>query len=107
MGRRRFVGYGESATGPARRSVRRAAGRIRRWLSSRCDLFLNRAASLGLAATLLHRRTSFAIGSLCEVSRKGVGGLEKQSARELESLDTRNCFALEALSVPARHADYD
>jgi SHS family lactate transporter-like MFS transporter len=40
MGRRCFVGYGKSATGPARRSVRIASGRIRRRLSSRaiCSL---------------------------------------------------------------------
>src|SRR5436190_1973360 len=82
-------------TSIARRVVRVASRRIRRWLSSRRDLFVNRASSLGLATTLLHRRPSCIFGSLCEISRKGVGGLEKHSARELGSIGTRDCFALE------------
>src|SRR6187401_2568316 len=99
MGRRCFIGDGKSATTFARRVVRVASGRIRRWLSSRCGLFVDRASSLGLAATLLHRRASGTFGYLCEISRKGIAGLEKHPSRELGSLGTRNCFALETLSV--------
>src|SRR5712691_3599143 len=107
MGRRRLVGYGKSATAPARCVIWVASRRIRRRLPSRRDLFVSRASSLGLAATFLHRRASCTIGSLCEISRKGVGGLEKHSSRELGSIGAGHCFALETICVPADVADYD
>ena len=107
MGRRRFVGYGKSAAGPARGVIRVAPGRIRLRLPSRRDLFVSRASSLGLAATFLHRWASCTIGSLCGISRKGVGGLEKHSSRELGPIGARHCFALETICVPADVADYD
>src|SRR5439155_21087266 len=71
------------------------------------DLFVSRSSPLGLAATFLHRRASCPIGSICGISGKGVGGLEKDSSRELGRIGARNCFALETICVPDDVADYD
>ena len=107
MGRRRVVGDGKSATAPARRFVRSAAGRICGRLPPGCLLLFLRFSAVGLATDVLHRGTPGVARHLCSVARERVGGLAEDQTRNLEPAWACDCLALETVPLSRPPDDDD
>src|SRR5882762_4545642 len=94
MGCRGFARDGKGATEIARRSLGFASGRICSRISARRDLLLRRFSALGLASDVFHWRIAGSIGDLRSFTSQGIGGLGKDTSRNLEPTGPGNCLTL-------------
>ena len=100
VGRGRDARDGEGAGEAARRALGTAAGGLRDRKPSRVRGVFPHLPALGMAATLLPRRTAGAARDLRAHAREGVGGVAAHATPRLQVAGSRDRLAVAALSLP-------
>src|SRR6266550_5829153 len=107
MGSRRIARNGKGTAETAWSVVGPATGGIRGRLPAGCWLLLLRFSALGMAAYVLCWWASRPARNLCSSPGERVRSLEKDEARELGTIRTRNSVALEVIPLPGVADDDD